>query len=128
MVNDVPGGGPPSQVYARPAAFTVRTSDAMLKSVRCGLERTCVRKVHCAQALTAATSIVSSAPRSSSAAKSTAYDTDIVEPLVARGRLTLRAEASDEQRSSVAKTSGFAMVCGVKNARTSTPATRTAPT
>jgi methyl-accepting chemotaxis protein len=37
----------------------------MLKSVRCGLERTCVRNVHWAQALTAATTIVSSAPRSS---------------------------------------------------------------
>src|SRR6476659_5906725 len=100
----------------------------MLNSVRNGAVLVAVRSVHWRHALTAATIIVSSAPRSSSAAKSTAYDTDIVEPLVASGRLTLRAEASDEQMSSVAKTRGLAMVCGAKNARTSTPATRTAPT
>src|SRR5688500_5513956 len=36
--------------------------------------------------------MVSLGPRSSSAAKSTAYDTDIVEPLLASGRLTLNAD------------------------------------
>ena len=56
--------------------------------------------MHWLQALVPATSIVSSAPSRSSDAKSTAYDTDIVEPLVASGRLTLSADASDEQSSS----------------------------
>src|SRR5258705_253255 len=45
--------------------------------------------------------MVSSAPRSSNAAKSTAYEIDIVDPLLARGRLTLRAEATDEHTDDV---------------------------
>ena len=60
----------------------------MLKSVRYGAERAWVRNVHWLHALAAATIIVSFAPSSRSAAKSTAHDTDIVEPLVASGRLT----------------------------------------
>src|SRR6476659_375350 len=111
-----------------PAAFTVSTSDAMLNSVRYGVERTCVRNVHCAHVLTAATSIVSFAPSNSSAAKSTAYDTDIVELLLASGSVTLRADARDEQRSSARKTTGLAMVCGANSASTTAPAARTAPT
>src|SRR4029434_9537113 len=100
----------------------------MLNSVRCGVERTCVRNVHCAHVLTAATSIVSFAPSSSNAAKSTAYDTDIVELLLASGSVTLSADARDEQTSSAMETRGLARVCGVNNASTSTPAARTAPT
>jgi hypothetical protein len=49
---------PPSMVNAQPAAFTVNTSDAMLKRVRYGAERDCVRKVHWLHALAAATIIV----------------------------------------------------------------------
>ena len=79
----------------------------MLNSVRYGAERDCVRNVHWLQALAAATSIVSSAPSSSSAAKSTAYDTDIVEPLVASGRLTFSADAMDEKSSSARKRPGL---------------------
>ena len=45
-------------VNAQPAAFTVSTSDAMLKSVRYGAERDCVRNVHWLHALAAATIIV----------------------------------------------------------------------
>src|SRR5579872_3781425 len=115
-------------MYARPAAFTVRTSDAMLKSVRYGADRAFVRNVHWLQALAAATSIVSFAPRRSSAAKSTAYDTDIVEPLAASGRLTFSADASDEKPSSTAKSTGCAMVCGPNTAITTAPAASTAPT
>src|SRR5262245_21094394 len=98
----------------------------MLNNVRCGEDRTCVRNVHCAQVLTAATSIVSFAPSNSSAAKSTAYDTDIVELLLASGSVTLSAEARDEQTISVANTSGLAMLCGAYSASTSAPAARTA--
>ena len=52
----------------------------MLKSVRCSGLRSLMRNVHWLYALAAATSIVSFGPSSSSDAKSTAYDTDIVEP------------------------------------------------
>ena len=74
--------------------------------------RDCVRKVHWLQALAAATIIVWSAPSRSSAAKSTAYDTDIVEPLEASGRLTFSADASDEQASRNANRIGLAMSRG----------------
>src|SRR3954466_9975085 len=87
---------PPSSVYAQPAAFTVRTSDAMLKRVRYGAERDCVRNVHWLYALAAATIIVWSAPSRRSDAKSTAYDTDIVDPLDASGRLTLKTDVIEE--------------------------------
>src|SRR3954453_19043368 len=99
---------PPSAVKAQPAAFTVSTSEAMLNSVRYGADRDCVRNVHWLHALAAATSIVWSAPSRSNAAKSTAYETDIVEPLEASGRLTFSADASDEQPRRNANSSGFA--------------------
>ena len=75
----------------------------MLNAVRNGALRARVLNVHWLQALVPATSIVSSAPSSSNDAKSTAYDTDIVEPPEASGRLTLSAEASDEQSSRAMK-------------------------
>src|SRR5476649_807660 len=100
----------------------------MLNAVRYGAERALVRKVHWLHALAAATSIVSFAPRSSSAAKSTAYDTDIVDPLEASGRLTLSAEASDEQHSSTVNSTGFTIVCGTNTTSVSAPAASTAPT
>src|SRR6266850_4368895 len=105
-VECVKGGGPPSSVYTQPAAFTVSTSEAMLKAVRNGALRVLVLNVHWLQALMAATSIVSLAPSSSSDAKSTAYDTDIVEPPEASGRLTFSADASDEQSSRPRKMPG----------------------
>src|SRR5438093_4155108 len=122
------GGVPPSHVYTSPAAFTVTTSEAMLKSVLYSGDRDCVRKVHWLHALAAATSIVSFAPSISSAAKSTAYDTDIVEPLVASGRLTFSADAIDENSSRAMKSHGLSMECGAKRTRTTTPAAKTAPT
>ena len=72
--------------------------------------------------------MVSSAPMSSSAAKSTAYDTDIVDPLAMSGRLTLRAEATDEKTSSARKSHGSATLRGPKANSTAAPATSTAPT
>src|SRR5690349_23728459 len=100
----------------------------MLKSVRYGGVRDSVRNEHWLHALAAATSIVSSAPSRSSAAKSTVYDTDIVEPWPASGRLTLNAEASDESSSSAANSGGLRIVRGAKIASTTAPVTRTAPT
>src|SRR5260370_40958619 len=95
--------GPPNHVYTSPVAFTVSASDAMLNSVRCTGERVWVRNVHWLQALVAATNIVASAPSSSSAAKSTAYDTDMVEPLEVSGRFTFNADASEETTSRTPK-------------------------
>ena len=62
-----------------------------------------IRNVHWLHALATATSIVSFGPSSISAAKSTAYDTDIVEPLLASGRLTLKADVTAESMSRTAK-------------------------
>src|ERR1700754_3626620 len=100
----------------------------MLNSVRYGADLVCVRNVHWLKALAAATSIVSSAPSSSSAAKSTAYDTDIVEPLLASGRLTLKAEASDDRTRSAAKSPGLTIARGANPTSTTAPAVRTEPT
>src|SRR5579863_7127271 len=100
----------------------------MLKSVRYGAERDFVRNVHWLHALAAPTSMVSFAPSSSSAAKSTAYDTDIVDPLAASGRLTFSAEASDEKARSAANRIGCAITCGPNTVTVMAPATSTAPT
>ncbi len=78
----------------------------MLKSVRYRGFFTFIRNVHWLHALVTATSIVSLGPSSSSAAKSTAYDTDIVEPLLASGRLTLKADVTAEVSSRRAKSQG----------------------
>ena len=52
-------------------------------------------------------SIVSCGPSSSSEAKSTAYETDIVEPLAVSGSDTFSDAESDESTSSAAKSSGW---------------------
>src|ERR1700681_5057116 len=70
--NAAPGTGPPNPVYTSPVAFTVRTSDAMLNSVRCAGEGVCVRNVHWLQALVAATNIVGWARGSRGRGKPTA--------------------------------------------------------
>jgi hypothetical protein len=48
-----------------------------------------IRNEHWLHALAAAISIVSAGPSRSSDAKSTVYDTDIVDPLPGRGRVFL---------------------------------------
>src|SRR5436309_3199729 len=70
---------PPRTWYSAPAACTVMIRHAILNSVRWIGLRSLMRKVHWLKALTAATIIVSFGPSRSSEAKSTAYDTDIVE-------------------------------------------------
>ena len=72
----------------------------MLKSVRWIGLRSLIRNVHWLNALAAATIIVSFGPSSSSDAKSTAYDTDIVDERRASGRFTLKTEVIDESSSS----------------------------
>src|SRR5579885_2830581 len=100
----------------------------MLNAVRYTGDLLCTRNVHWLHALVAATNIVSFAPSSSSDAKSTAYEMDIVDQLVASGRLTLSAEATDEQTSSTRNMTGWLRTRGALKAATSTPATQTADT
>src|SRR4029077_13283928 len=71
----------------------------MLNRVRWIGLRSLIRNVHWLNALAAATIIVSFGPSSSSDAKSTAYDTDIVEERRASGRLTLKTEVIDDSSS-----------------------------
>ena len=69
--------------------------------------RSLMRNVHWLNALAAATSIVSLGPSSSSAAKSTAYDTDIVDDRRASGRFTLNTEVTDDSSSSEKNSQGL---------------------
>src|SRR3954451_3199069 len=89
-----------------PGGCTVTIRHDMLNSVRWIGLRSLMRNEHWLHALTAATSIVSFGPSSSSDAKSTAYETDIVEPLRASGSVTLKTDVTDESVSSRRKTHG----------------------
>jgi hypothetical protein len=80
-----------------------------------------IRKLHWQKALTAATTIVSSAPSSSSDAKSTAYETDIVDPLRASGSVTLKTEVSDDRMSNARKVFGSAVWSGRFQASSAVP-------
>src|SRR5688572_28913353 len=91
----------------------------MLNSVRCAGLCSFVRNVHWLHALTAATSIVSFGPSSSSDAKSTAYDTDIVDPERASGSVTLKTEVTDDSVSSTRNGTGEATTPNGKNAASS---------
>ena len=88
----------------------------MLNSVRWIGLRSLMRNVHWLNALAAATSIVSFGPSSSSDAKSTAYETDIVEERRASGRFTLKTDVIDESRSSLMNSHGVPTKCVGKNA------------
>src|SRR5690349_16683644 len=92
----------------------------MLKSVRWIGLRSLIRNVHWLKALAAATSIVSFGPSSSSDAKSTAYETDIVEDRRASGRFTLKTDVIDESSSSPKNSHGLPTNFVGKNAASST--------
>src|SRR5215218_4684979 len=79
----------------------------MLNSVRWIGLRSLIRNVHWLKALAAATSIVSFGPSSSSDAKSTAYDTDMVDERRASGRFTLNTEVIEESSSSTRNSNGL---------------------
>src|SRR6266545_3724322 len=104
-----------------PAACAVTIRHAMLNSVRWIGLRSLMRKVHWLKALAAATSIVSFGPSRSSDAKSTAYDTDIVDERRASGRLTLKTDVTDDSSSRPKKSHGLPTKWVGKNA-TSRPA------
>src|SRR6202163_1683560 len=91
-------GLPPSRWYTWPAACTVMTRHAMLKSVRYTGLRDREFSVDWLQPPAAPTIIVACGPRRISEAMSTTYDTDMFEPL-AIGNCTLKAEVSDESRT-----------------------------
>src|SRR3954470_18017963 len=110
-----------------PAACTVTIRHDMLNSVRWIGLRSLMRNVHWLNALTAATSIVSFGPSSSSDAKSTAYDTDIVEERRASGRLTLKTEVIDDSSSSAKNSHGLPANSLGKNAASRPPPTAMIP-
>ena len=93
----------------------------MLNSVRWIGLRSLIRNVHWLNALAAATIIVSFGPSRSSDAKSTAYDTDIVDERRASGRLTLNTDVTDDRSSSVRKSSGLPTCVGKKAATSAAP-------
>ena len=76
------------------------------------MRRTCVRKVHCAHALAAGDDHRLVPPSNSSAAKSDGVHTDIVEPLLASGRLTCqrgrkrRTPEKDEEKNEIVNRMG----------------------
>src|SRR5690349_6649825 len=88
-----------------------------------------MRNVHWLHALVTATSMVSFGPSSSNAAKSTAYDTDIVEPLLASGKLTLNAEVmADVSRRSAKSGRSLNSECGPSHTTRRAPIAIVAPT
>ncbi len=91
--------------------------------------RSLIRNVHWLQALTAATIIVSPGPSSSNEAKSTAYETDIVDPLRASGSVTLNTDVTDDSvRSSRNSQMDESTFVGKRNKTSPTPAAMTAVT
>src|SRR5437762_10514420 len=105
------------------------TRHAMLKSVRYAGLRSLIRNVHWLHALTAATIIVSFGPSSRSEAKSTEYETDMVEPLRASGSLTLNTDASEDRTTRSRNSQGEAKDLRGKNAtRRAAPRPTTAHT
>ena len=102
---------------------------AMLKSFRYNAFFTVVRNVHWLHALMAPTIIVCAGPSRINDRKSTAYETDIVDPLRDSGRFTLRAEVIEERSSSVANHVGCGSgSTGKKRTSRNTPLAMTAPT
>ena len=86
----------------------------------------CLFRWHWLNALPAATSIVSCGPSSSSDAKSTAYDTDIVEPLVVSGSVDLerRRHRREQQQREEQQAADRTWTCGQAHDRTSRRPTR----
>src|SRR5688500_3975804 len=113
---------PPNAWNAAPAAWTLMIRLAMLKSVRYGGFLMVIRNVHWLHALMAPTIIVCAGPSRMSERKSTAYETDIVEPLRAKGRFTLNAEVIDESSNSARNHSGcWNRSSGKKTGRSTAP-------
>src|SRR5258706_15590938 len=111
-------GEPPSSAKTYPAACTLITRLAMLNSVRYSVFFVVIRNVHWLHALVAPTIIVWLGPSTISDRKSTAYDTDIVDPLRANGRFTLKADVIDDSSSSATNHAGCGKLCsGKKTAR-----------
>ena len=86
----------------------------MLNSVRYSVFFVVIRNVHWLHALVAPTIIVWLGPSMMSDRKSTAYETDIVDPLRASGRFTLNAEVIDDTSSSATNHAGCGKLCSGK--------------
>ena len=81
---------------------------------------------HWLTARAAATTIVSAGPGRRSDAKSTAYDTDVVDDRRASGRFTLKTEVTDESSSSPTNREMLPTNAAGKNANGSAAPARTA--
>src|SRR5688500_10177744 len=122
-------GTPPRLRKAKPASWTAMARHAMLNNVRYAGFFAFILNVHWLQALVTATSMVSCGPSRRSAAKSTAYDTDIVDPLLESGRLTLNAEVAADSSRRMANRVGLSKGArGPNMTRSTAPVTMTAPT
>src|SRR3954467_7903920 len=99
---------------------------AMLKSVRYIGCFDVIRNVHWLHALVAPTIIVWLGPTMMSDRKSTAYDTDIVDPLRASGRFTLKADVIDDTRRRATNHPGCGNDSGKNTARRTAPIATTA--
>src|SRR5262245_38522791 len=98
----------------------------MLNSVRYRGLRVCDLNVVWLQPLAAPTIIVACGPRRIRDAMSTTYDTDMFDPL-AIGNWTLKADVSDESRTSAARgSSGVSVARGTRTANVRAPAAMTA--
>src|SRR5258706_70202 len=114
-------GEPPSSAKTYPAACTLITRLAMLNSVRYSVFFVVIRNVHWLHALMAPTIIVWLGPSTMSDRKSTAYETDIVDPLRASGRFTLNAEVTDDPTSRATNSVGLGRLCSGKNTASRPP-------
>ena len=99
----------------------------MLNAVLCKGVRVRVLKQHWLKALDAATIIVPCGPMSSNDAKSTAYDTDIVELLVRSGRCTLRTAVADERITRTISSNGLSSWISGRHVANTTRPTRMTP-
>ena len=84
--------------------------------------------MHWHRALTAAITTVSGVPSISSAAKFTAYESDMVDALRGSGSVTLSTELADERTRSDANSSGWSLDTGRTVATMAAPAAMTAQT
>src|SRR5436190_3533491 len=120
---------PASQSNGRPAAATVRTSDAMLNTVRYIGLRPCDRSVHCAHALTAAMPIAPVGPTANSAQKFTACDNERFDWLRPSGSSIFPADVTTAIASSISSSGASSTrSCVAAAARHAAPAATTTTT
>src|SRR5437667_4391322 len=126
VANESDPARPPNAMYTSPVAAIVNASAAMLNTVRYQGSDRLAFTVHCVNVPAIATSTAGRGPRSRSAIKSAAYDTDSVARLARGiGSVTFHAEVTQEQHSRAANRVGSGHVRGNDAAAVHAPATIT---